>query len=131
MQGSVSVMLLQREHSRSLAFTSRTAAASPSASSSLERKMWNASRCALLLPTPGSFFNSSISRAMGSANFGNYGSCNFGIGRLLGSQIQSAQHAADAGLHGLVHFARRLINCCYHQVLQHFHVSRLHRLRID
>src|SRR5690348_9559177 len=61
-------MLLQTEHSRSLAFTSRTAAAKASASSSLERKMWNASRCALLLPIPGSFFNSSMSRAIGSAN---------------------------------------------------------------
>jgi hypothetical protein len=32
--------------------------------------MWNASRCALLLPMPGSFFNESISRTIGSANLG-------------------------------------------------------------
>jgi hypothetical protein len=31
--------------------------------------MWKAKRWAVLLPTPGSFFSSSISRAMGSANF--------------------------------------------------------------
>src|SRR6185312_13415166 len=67
-QGSTSVMLLQMEHSRRLAFTSRTAAASPSASSSEERRIWKASRCALLLPMPGNFFSASISRAIGSAN---------------------------------------------------------------
>src|SRR5205807_7480997 len=67
-QGSTSVMLLQIEHRRRLAFTSRTAAANASASSSLARRIWKASRCALLLPTPGSFFNSSISRVIGSAN---------------------------------------------------------------
>jgi hypothetical protein len=31
--------------------------------------MWKANRWALLLPTPGSFFNSSINRVIGSANF--------------------------------------------------------------
>src|SRR2546430_12911698 len=68
-QGSTSVMLLQTEHRRRLALTSRTAAASASASSSLARRMWKAKRCALLLPTPGSFFSSSIRRDIGSANF--------------------------------------------------------------
>src|SRR5205085_10806172 len=67
-QGSTSVMLLQTEHRRRLAFTSRTACARASASSSLERRMWKARRCALFAPTPGSFFNSSIRRDMGSAN---------------------------------------------------------------
>src|SRR6266436_7042328 len=67
-QGSTSVMLLQTEQRRRLALTSRTAVASKSASSSLERRMWKARRCALLLPIPGSFFNSSMSRVIGSAN---------------------------------------------------------------
>src|SRR5258708_21841211 len=61
-------MLLHTEHKRRLALTSRTAKASASASSSLDRRMWNASRCALFAPTPGSFFNSSINRDIGSAN---------------------------------------------------------------
>src|SRR5713101_6770216 len=61
-------MLLQMEHSRRLALTSRTAVARASASSSVARRMWKASRCAVLLPMPGSFFSSSISRAIGSAN---------------------------------------------------------------
>ena len=38
-QGSTSVMLLHNEHSRKLAFTSRTAAARASASSSLARRI--------------------------------------------------------------------------------------------
>jgi hypothetical protein len=54
---------------RRFAFTSRTAAARASASSSLERRMWKARRWALLAPTPGSFFSSSIRRDIGSANF--------------------------------------------------------------
>src|SRR6266498_840168 len=61
-------MLLQTEQRRRLAFTSRTAVASASASSSLERRMWKARRWALLAPTPGSFFSSSMRRDMGSAN---------------------------------------------------------------
>src|SRR5579862_921681 len=61
-------MLLQTEQRRRLALTSRTAAASDSASSSLERRMWKARRCALFVPTPGSFFSSSMSRDIGSAN---------------------------------------------------------------
>src|SRR6185312_68999 len=61
-------MLLQIEHKWRLALTWRIASASNSASSSLERRMWKASRCAVLPPTPGSFFNSSMSRAIGSAN---------------------------------------------------------------
>src|SRR5712692_1467630 len=69
-------MLLQMEHSRRLALTSRTAAARASASWSLERRMWNASRCALLVPIPGSFFSSSISRAIGSANLDTGQLCN-------------------------------------------------------
>src|SRR5215472_3936880 len=68
MHGSTSVMLLHTEHRPRLALTSRTAAASASASSSLERRMWNARRWALLVPTPGSFLSSSIRRDMGSAN---------------------------------------------------------------
>src|SRR5215469_5566741 len=61
-------MLLQTEQRRNLALTSRTAAANASASWWLERRMWNASLCALLAPTPGSFLSSSIRRDMGSAN---------------------------------------------------------------
>src|SRR5215469_9845218 len=61
-------MLLHTEQRRNLALTSRTAAASASASCSLERRIWNASLCALLAPTPGSFLSSSIRRDMGSAN---------------------------------------------------------------
>src|SRR5438309_11992232 len=61
-------MLLQIEQRRRLALTSRTAMARASASSSLERRMWKARRCALFAPTPGSFFSSSIRRDMGSAN---------------------------------------------------------------
>src|SRR5690242_12515621 len=76
-QGSTSVMLLQVEQSRRLALTSCTARAKASASSSLDRKIWKARRCALLLPIPGSFFNSSMSRVIGSANLdikiGNFG----------------------------------------------------------
>src|SRR5579871_5291910 len=66
-QGSMSVMLLHTEHRRRLALTSWMAEASALASSSLERRIWNASRCADLLPTPGSFLSSSMRRAMGSA----------------------------------------------------------------
>src|ERR1700675_2269706 len=87
-------MLLQMEHNRSLAFTSRTAEARDSASSSLDRRMWNARRCALLLPIPGSFLSSSIRRVIGSAKR-DIGICNFVIGKFgnlqtadLGFQIQ-------------------------------------------
>src|SRR6185312_4986165 len=64
----MSVMLLQMEQRCRRALTSRTASASASASSELERRIWKASRCALLVPMPGSLRSSSISRAMGSAN---------------------------------------------------------------
>jgi hypothetical protein len=61
------VTLLQMEHRHRLAFSPRTASASAAASSSVERRIWKAKRCALLAPTPGSFFNSSMSLAIGSA----------------------------------------------------------------
>src|SRR5208282_5286717 len=61
-------MLLQTEHRRSLSFTSRIEEASASASSPLARRIWKARRWALLLPTPGNFFSSSMSRVIGSAN---------------------------------------------------------------
>src|SRR5512143_2828170 len=66
-QGSTSVMLLHTEQRRSASLIWRMAAASASASSSVERRMWKAKRWALLVPTPGSFFSSSIKRAIGSA----------------------------------------------------------------
>src|SRR5882762_4026158 len=146
-------MLLQMEQSRRLALTSRTAVASASASPSLERKIWKARRCALLLPTPGSFFNSSMSRVIGSANldierFGNCviwpktaagsnGKTSDQITQLQNTQFpnssksQSAQHAAHGGLHGLVDLARRLVDRRRDQILQHFDVARLHHFRIN
>src|SRR5258705_5475790 len=124
-------MLLQMEQGRRLALTSRTAVASASASPSLERKIWKARRCALLLPTPGSFFNSSMSRVIGSANLDIERFCNCVIwpktaagskGKTSdqitplqntqlpkSSQTQSPQHTAHRGLHGLVHPSHHLL----------------------
>ncbi len=61
-------MLLQTEQSRRCSFNSLIADASESASSLEDRSTWNASLCALFVPIPGSFRNSSINRAIGSAN---------------------------------------------------------------
>src|SRR5512146_1570043 len=104
-------MLLHTEQRCRLAFTSRMASAKPIASSSGERRMKKASRCALLLPTPGSFFSSSMRRAIGSANFA----------MISGSEqpAQAAEHAAESGLHSLVHLRRGGVHGGSHQVLQH------------
>src|SRR6266498_4587322 len=136
-------MLLHTEHSRRLALTSLIAVARAAASSSLERRIWNASRCADLLPTPGSFLSSSIRRAIGSAKrdiesgdleIGSSGE-NF---RWPDHQMarspeswQPSQHAAHGGLHAIVYFLRRAVEGGGDQVLQHFNVAVLDRLRID
>src|SRR6187402_214975 len=66
-QGSTSVMLLQTEQRCSFAFRFRIAAERDSASVCEVRRMWKASRCADLEPTPGSLRSSSIRRDMGGA----------------------------------------------------------------
>src|SRR5260221_7356567 len=94
------------------------------ASSALERRIWNPSRCADLLPTPGSFFSSSMRRAIGSAKRDIGGSGDLVIGssgdlktackRVFRSpdhpmarssdSWQPSQHAAHGGLHAVVNF---------------------------
>src|SRR5207248_10421327 len=109
-------MLLQVEQRCSLALTSRMASARPRASASSVRRMWKASRCALLLPTPGSFFSSSIRRVIGSAKRG--------MEELrLEHSAQAAQHSTQAGLHRLVNFLHGAVDCSSYQVLQHLDVA--------
>src|SRR4051812_35394984 len=122
-------MLLQMEQRRSLSFTSRTAAARAMASSSEERRMWKARRCADFPPMPGSFLSSSMRRAIGSANL------DIGF-RHWSAQSESgdshaAHHAAHGGLHLIVYLAAGFVAGGEHEVLQHLHVAGLHDLRID
>src|ERR1035441_1024547 len=118
-------MLLQTEHRRRLAFTSRMALARSLGYSSLERRMENAKRCALLPPTPGSFFNSSISRTMGSANLDTL------FPHSHSRQAHAAEHAAQTGLHRVIHFTRGLVYRRRHQVLQHLDVARFHHIGLN
>src|SRR3954462_10604288 len=113
-------MLLQMEQRWRLALTSRMASASSTASSSVERRMWNARRCALLLPMPGNFFSSSMRRTMGPANFD-----------ILDGHSHTAKHAAHAGLNCLVHLAGGFIHCGHDQVLQHLNVCGSFLLDLD
>src|SRR5262249_18590098 len=82
----------------------------------LDRRMWNAIRCALLPPIPGSFFSSSISRAIGSANLAT-------IRPLESGKPYAAQHSTNGGLHGLVDFLARRVYSSSNQVLKHLDVS--------
>src|SRR5262249_18846787 len=101
--------------------------ASSSASSSVERRIWKARRCAVLPPMPGSFLSSSMSRAIGSANFDNWSSDSLRLYRSE-RQVHAAQHAAEGRLHGAIYFAGGLIHGGGGQNLEHFHHSPTSRL---
>src|SRR3954462_3078323 len=60
--------LKQTSHCPSCSLTSRIPSASGSAASSETLRMWNASRCAVRCPMPGSLANSPISLFTGGAN---------------------------------------------------------------
>src|SRR5690242_2287397 len=119
-------MLLQTEHSRKLALTSRTAAARASASSSLDRRMWKARRCALLLPMPGSFLSSSISLTIGSANL------DMRLVRILEPRnAHTTEHSAHRGFQGFIYIPAGAVDRGRHQVLQHFDVAGFHGFWIN
>ena len=44
---------------------------------------------------------------------------------------QPAQHSTHGRLHRSIHFAGSFVDSGENQILQHLHVTRLHRLRID
>ena len=67
-QRGPSARLKQISHSVIFSFTSRIASASANASASDVRRTWNASRCAVRLPIPGSFESSVTSRWSGGAS---------------------------------------------------------------
>src|ERR1700724_2818754 len=151
-------MLLQIAHKRSLAFTSRRAEARAAASFSLARRIGKASRCALLLPIPGSFLSSSISRVIGSADLdigkpiGSSGdraighlklkmhlSLNFGRTMVgcpdhpiaLQNASESAEHSTDTRLHRLINLAAGFVQRGHYQVLQHLYIAGFYRLGSD
>ncbi len=66
-QRGPSERLKQTSQSPTFSFTSRIASARANASSSLARRMWKASRCAVRCPIPGSFESSAIRRLIGPA----------------------------------------------------------------
>src|SRR5438105_8745510 len=73
---------------------------------------------------PGSFFSSSIRRAMGSANL------------LIASasqprNTQPAQHAADGRFHGFIYLASGVVDRGSNEILQHLDVFAFNRFRID
>src|SRR6476661_1721333 len=108
-------MLLQTEQRRSLAFSSRTASESASASAALERRMWKARRWALLAPMPGSLRSSSMRRAMGSANRD--------MRVVLETrQIEAAEHAGKSRLQALIGAASGFVECGGDEILEHLDV---------
>src|SRR5271154_789395 len=117
-------MLLQTEQRRSLAFNSRTATARASASAAGERRMWKASRCALLAPIPGSLRSSSINCDIGSANRDKWFLC-FGSLTLDKSwrKVQSTQHTGEARLHRFVHAAAGVVDGGDDEVFEHLDVG--------
>src|ERR1700736_2247889 len=98
---------------------------------------------------PGSFLSSSINRDIGSANrdirqssftsiviqsakFLHFVQDDKGKGRHLESaDAEPTQHAANRGLHHRIDLACGFVHRGKNQILQHFDVARLHRLRID
>ena len=66
-QRGSSVRLKHTSHSPIFSFTSTIASARAEESSAGARRMWKARRCAVRLPTPGSFESSMISRWTGGA----------------------------------------------------------------
>src|SRR2546425_186036 len=116
-QGSVSVMLKQREQRRRVSLTSRRAVARARASSRLLRRRWKASRWADLAPMPGSLRNASISRSSGAAS-------------RITSQPGDAEGADLLG-HRLLDLAPGLVDRDPDQVLEHLHVLRLDDLGRD
>src|SRR3954464_961711 len=122
-------MLLQTEQRRILSLTSRTASARAMASSSEERRMWKARRCADFPPMPGSFFSSSMRRAIGSANL-DIGFRHW-FAQSESGDSHAAHHSADGGLHLVVYLAAGFVAGGDDEILPHLHVAGLHHLRID
>src|SRR5918993_2836376 len=102
--------------------TSRIAWHSFSASSRGVRSTWNARRCALLPPMPGSRLNCSISSCSDAGR---------AIRRLHSRQLEAAEQAAHLVLHCRVHLAVRVVERGDDQVLQHADFILGHHLGID
>src|SRR3990172_4276630 len=145
-QGSLSVTFWQTEQKVIRSLTSRIASASALASAAGMRSRWYVSRCALFGPTPGSLWNSSISRVTGAGGPSPPGDCQppvpcsmflvpwgrRGVG--LSRQPGDVQPAGEPGQ--LLHLRRpdllqRLVYRRHDQVLQHLHVRGVHHLRLD
>src|SRR3954471_14848934 len=115
--------LKQTSHCPTVALTSLIASASGSASSSLALRMWNASRCAVRCPIPGSRASSVMRRLTGGANK-----------PLEARQAQTAEaalasEAAGGGAHlrrrQLLGGAHRLVDRRLHHVLEQLDVLRV------
>src|SRR4051795_2950028 len=131
-QRGPSARLKQTSHSPMRSLTSRMASASALASSGDWRRMWNASRCAVRWPMPGSLPSSVTSRWIGAG---------LALNASHAGQAQPAQGSAgSAGAAGdAAHLARRqllglvdgLVDRGGDHVLQQLDVIGVHRGGID
>ena len=157
MQRGPSARLKQTSQSPIFSLTSRIASASAFASSALVRRTWNASRCAVRLPTPGSLPSSVTRRWRGGASRSYL--CLRRAARLGGmpppgppgaaaaEQAAEAAHAAELlERRGRVHaahaaagrlglevggLAHRLVDRGHDHVLEHLDVLGVDRVRVD
>src|SRR5919201_746790 len=104
------------------AFTSSIARASPSARTRSARRMWNASRCAVFGPMPGSRESSWIRRSSGS------GSAGMGLEE-AGREPQAGGDRLHLRRRHLLRLLHRLVDGGDDQVLQHLRVAG--RLGVD
>src|SRR3954452_12990921 len=119
-QRGPSATLKQISQNPIFSLTSRIASASALASSGSARRMWNASRCAVRAPTPGSLPSSVTSRWIGGAN-------KLEARQAEAAEVQPAGQAAHLARGELLRRAQALVDRGEHHVLQELRVVGIDR----
>src|SRR4051794_32166429 len=122
-----SARLKQRSHRPMRSLTSRMASARPCASSSSERRMWKASRCAVRWPMPGSLPSSVIRRWTGAG----YKPVVSEARQPEAAEVHAAGEAAHLAGGKLLGRADRLVDRGLDHVLEHLGVLRVDPVRVD